>query len=141
MPYKDLRHFLQVLEERGKLFRISKEIDKDWELSAVAKLVFRKIPDERRPALMFEKVKGFSLPVVTGVLGASREVYALALQTDLNFEEIYRRWSKAQAAPVPPVVVESGACQEVVSRGEQVDLMQLPVPVWTVPHDPAPYFT
>src|SRR5574341_1748962 len=111
MPYKDLRHFLQVLEERGKLFRISKEIDKDWELSAVAKLVFRKIPDERRPALLFENVKGFSVPVVTGVLGASREVYAIALETELNFEEIFRRWSQAQAAPVPPVLLPNGPCQ------------------------------
>lgn len=61
MPYKDLRQYLRVLEEKGKLFRIAKEVDKDWELSAVAKLVFRKIPDERRPALLFENVKGFSL--------------------------------------------------------------------------------
>ena len=111
MPYEDLRHFLRVLEEKGKLFRISKEVDKDWELSAVAKLVFRKIPDERRPALLFENVKGFSLPVVTGVLGASREVYALALESELNFEEIFRRWSKAQTNPISPVVVASGPCQ------------------------------
>jgi len=141
MPYHDLRQYLRTLEEKGKLFRIAKEVDKDWELATVAKLVFRKIPDERRPALMFERVKGFSVPVVTGVLGASREVYALALETELNFEEIYRRWSKAQANPVPPALVNNGPCQEVVLRGDEVDLMQLPVPIWTVPHDPAPYFT
>ena len=141
MPYEDLRHFLRVLEEKGKLFRISKEVDKDWELSAVAKLVFRKIPDERRPALLFENVKGFSLPVVTGVLGASREVYALALESELNFEEVFKRWSRAQTNPISPVVVPSGPCQEVVYRGDEVDLFKLPVPVWTVPHDPAPYFT
>ncbi len=141
MPYEDLRHYLRVLEEKGKLFRIAKEVDKDWELSAVAKLVFRKIPDERRPALLFENVKGFSIPVVTGVLGASRQVYAIALETELNFEEIFRRWSRAQANPVQPVVVQSGLCQEVVVQGDEVDLFKLPVPVWTVPHDPAPYFT
>lgn len=141
MPYKDLRHYLQVLEEKEKLFRISKEVDKDWELSAVAKLVFRKIPDERRPALLFENVKGFSIPVVTGVLGASRQVYAIALETELNFEEIFRRWSRAQSDPLPPVSVQAGPCQEVVYRGDEVDLYKLPVPIWTVLHDPAPYFT
>jgi UbiD family decarboxylase len=141
MPYLDLREYLKALEKQGKLFRISKEVDKDWELSAVAKLVFRKIPDERRPALLFENVKGSSMPVVTGVLGASRQVYAIALETALNFEEIFRRWSKAQTEPIPPVGVENGPCQEVVSLGEEVDLLKLPVPVWTVPHDPAPYFT
>lgn len=141
MPYDDLRQYLKVLEEKGKLFRIAKEVDKDWELAAVAKLVFRKIPDERRPALLFENVKGFSLPVATGVLGASRQVYAIALESEMNFEEIFRRWSKAQANPLPPAVVETGPCQEIVYRGDEVDLMKLPVPVWTVPHDPAPYFT
>ena len=141
MPYKDLRHYLQVLEQKQKLFRITKEVDKDWELSAVAKLVFRKIPDERRPALLFENVKGFSIPVATGVLGASREVYAIALETEVNFEEIFQRWSRAQSQPIPPVRVNAGPCQEITYRGDEVDLYRLPVPVWTVPHDPAPYFT
>ncbi len=141
MPYRDLRHFLQVLEQKQKLFRIKKEVDKDWELSAVAKLVFRKIPDERRPALLFENVKGFSIPVATGVLGASREVYAIALETELDFENIFQRWSRAQSQPIPPVSVSSGPCQEVAYQGDDVDLYRLPVPVWTVPHDPAPYFT
>ena len=103
MPYKDLRHFLRVLEEKQKLFRIAKEVDKDWELATIAKLVFRKVPDERRPALLFENVKGFSIPVVTGVLGASRENYALALETKLDFDEIFRRWSRAQATVAPVV--------------------------------------
>jgi UbiD family decarboxylase len=141
MPYKDLRHFLQVLEQKQKLFRIKKEVDKDWELSAVAKLVFRKIPDERRPALLFENVKGFSIPVATGVLGASREVYAIALETELDFEKIFQRWSHAQSQPIPPVSVRSGPCQEMTYQGDEVDLFRLPVPIWTVPHDPAPYFT
>jgi UbiD family decarboxylase len=141
MPYKDLRHYLQVLEQKQKLFRITKEVDKDWELSAIAKLVFRKIPDERRPALLFENVKGFSIPVATGVLGASREVYAIALESELNFEEIFRRWSRAQSQPIAPASVDAGPCQEITYRGDEVDLYRLPVPVWTVPHDPAPYFT
>lgn len=141
MPYRDLRHYLQVLEQKQKLFRIKKEVDKDWELSAVAKLVFRKIPDERRPALLFENVKGFSIPVATGVLGASREVYAIALESELDFENIFQRWSRAQSQPIPPVTVKSGLCQELTYQGDDVDLFRLPVPVWTVPHDPAPYFT
>ncbi len=141
MPYKDLRHYLEVLEQKQKLFRIKKEVDKDWELSAVAKLVFRKIPEERRPALLFENVKGFSIPVATGVLGASREVYAIALESELDFENIFQRWSRAQSQPIPPVSVKSGPCQEVTYQGDDVDLFRLPVPVWTVPHDPAPYFT
>src|SRR3974377_2146283 len=114
MPYRDLRHYLEVLEQKQKLFRIKKEVDKDWELSAVAKLVFRKIPDERRPALLFENVKGFSIPVATGVLGASREVYAIALESELDFENIFQRWSRAQSQPIPPVSVKSGLCQEVI---------------------------
>ena len=33
MAYRDLRAYLAVLEEKGKLKRVKKEVDKDWERS------------------------------------------------------------------------------------------------------------
>src|SRR3990172_807310 len=35
MAYRDLRSYLAALEERGKLKRVRKEVDKDWEIYAV----------------------------------------------------------------------------------------------------------
>jgi UbiD family decarboxylase len=140
MAYRDLREYLAVLEERGKLRRINKEVDKDWEIAAVCRQLFKKIAPQERPALMFEKIKGFSIPLVAGVLGASRHIYAIGLRTD-SVEGINRKWDEALEKPIPPRMVKSGPCKENILHGRNVDITKLPVPIWTVGADPGPFFT
>jgi UbiD family decarboxylase len=140
MAYTDLRAYLAALEEKGKLKRITKEVDKDWEIAAVCRQLFLKIPPERRPALMFEKIKGFKIPLVAGILGASREIYALGLETD-SVDGINRKWDQALEKPIPPRLVKEGPCKENMLVGNQVDIFKLPVPIWTVGEDPGPFFT
>ncbi|MFZ5646955.1 MAG: UbiD family decarboxylase [Bacillota bacterium] len=139
MPYDDLREYLTVLERSGKLHRVCKEVDPAWEVAALARVVFQKIPDNKRPALYFENVKGSSIPIVGGGLGASREIYALALETSLD--GIADKWTEAQSHPIRPEVVSRGVCQENILLGDEVDVFKFPVPVWTVEHDPGPYLT
>ncbi|HLH27154.1 MAG TPA: UbiD family decarboxylase [Chloroflexota bacterium] len=139
MAYADMREYLAALERAGKLHRVRAEVDKSWEVAAVARRVFQNIPPERRPALLFERVAGHTVPIACGLLGASREVYALALETTV--EGIGERWAQAQTDQVPPEIVTSGPCKEVIKHGAEVDLGYLPVPTWTVEHDPAPFFT
>jgi 2,5-furandicarboxylate decarboxylase 1 len=140
MAYADLREYLSVLEKKGKLKRVKKQVDKDWELAAVCRQLFHKIAPEKRPALLFENVKGFSIPVAAGVLGASKQIYALGLETD-SVEGINRKWDEALGNPVPPRMVKTGPCKENVLHGDQVNISKLPVPVWTVGEDPGPFFT
>lgn len=139
MPYEDLREFLSKLEASGNLHRITMPVDKDWEISAVSRVVFESIPQARRPALFFENVQGFEIPVVTGVLGASRSIYGLALECDIN--DVHKKWGHAELHPISPVRVSTGSAQENVFRNEEVDLYRLPIPTWTVGKDPAPYIT
>jgi UbiD family decarboxylase len=89
---------------------------------------------------MFENVKGFNLPVVAGALGASREIYAIGLETD-SVQGINRKWDRALEKPIPPRVIKDGPCKENIWTGEKVDILKLPVPVWTVGEDPGPFFT
>lgn len=138
MPYQDLREYLQVLEEKGLLCHVTAEVDKDWEISAVCRQTFRMIPKERRPALMFDCIKGYNIPLVVGILGGSREIYATALETDVD--GVWDKWQRGKN-PIPPQLVESGPCQEVVHRGEEANIEMLPAPVWTVGQDPGPYLT
>ena len=100
MAYRDLRHYLDVLERKGKLRRVAKEVDKDWELACIARWVFQSLPESERFGLWFENVNGFDVPVVLGALGASREVYALALET--TPEKIYEKWCHALSHPIAP---------------------------------------
>ncbi|MBI4291148.1 MAG: UbiD family decarboxylase [Betaproteobacteria bacterium] len=139
MPYADLREFLSKLEAAGKLHRIKQEVDKDWEIAAISRIAFQAIPEPKRPALMFENVKGFRDPVVLGVNGASRSIYCMALECELG--EVQKKWSEAELRPIPPVRVEKGPVQENIFVGEEADVTRLPIPTWTVGQDPAPYLT
>jgi len=140
MAYRDLRCYLRNLERKGKLHRVTKEVDKDWEIAAVCRQLFYKLPPETRPAVIFENVKGYDIPVVAGALGASPEIYAIGLETD-SVEGINRKWDQALEHPIPPRIVKDAPCKENILMGEQVDISKLPNPVWTVGEDPAPFFT
>jgi len=139
LPYRDLREYLTRLEETGNLWKIKAEVDKDWEIAAVARRVFQKVPEERRKGLLFENVKGFKTPVCGGILGASREIYALSLETTVD--KIQDRWEEARKNPLPPIPVREAACKENILTGDRIDLLQFPVPIWTVGEDPGPFLT
>ncbi len=139
MPYQDLREFLDKLQSRGKLHRITRAVDKDWEIAAVSRVAFEKIPEPERPALFFERVSGFEIPVVTGAIGSSRSIYCLALDCDLSV--VQAKWAEAQLRPVPPALVSGGPVQENILTGDEASLARFPIPTWTVGQDPAPYIT
>lgn len=139
MAYKDLREFLSKLEAAGRLHRITKPVDKDWEIAAVSKVAFETVSEPERPALLFERVQGFDIPVVTGALGASRAIYCLALECEPS--DVQRKWAEAELHPIAPRKVASGPAQEKVWLQDQADLTRLPIPTWTVGQDPAPYIT
>jgi UbiD family decarboxylase len=138
MAYRDLREYLQVLESKGLLCHVKAEVDKDWEISAVCRQTFRRIPQDRRPALMFDNIKGYNMPLVVGILGGSRRIYATALGTDVA--GAWDVWQRSKS-PIPPKLVNSGPCQEVVLMGDQANIEMLPAPIWTVGQDPGAYHT
>src|SRR6266849_2600272 len=119
MAYADLRQYLAALERAGKLFRVKAEVERDWEIAAVTRRVFQRIPDKDRPGLLFEHVKGSDIPVTVGILGASREVYALALQCSVD--EIADRWADAQDDPLEPEPVATGPVKQRILVGDQAD--------------------
>ncbi|MDP2646155.1 MAG: UbiD family decarboxylase [Desulfobacterales bacterium] len=139
MAFQDLREYLAVLDRTGKLKRIRKEVDKDWEIAAVARSVFQRFAEADRPGLVFEKVKGYDIPVAVGVLGASRQIYAAALETTPG--QVLDKWYHAQKNPIAPVSVPRGPCKENIVSGAQVDVLKFPIPVWTAGSDLSPYIT
>jgi UbiD family decarboxylase len=139
MAYRDLRHYLAFLEEKKLLCHISPEVDKEWEIAAVCRRAFQKIPERKRPALMFDHIKGHDIPLVIGVLGASRQIYATALECEV--EKVLEKWESGAKNPLAPRLVETGLCQEVVHMGEEANFEILPAPIWTVGEDPGPYHT
>jgi UbiD family decarboxylase len=123
--FDDLRSFINVLEERNLLRRVGAEVDWDLEIGVIQRRVF----DRSGPALLFERVRGSRWPLVSGVLGTP-ERYALALSCDAQMKSIIRTVQAASAKPVPPTLVEGGACQENVDTGGSIDVLKFPVPKW-----------
>jgi len=143
--FKSLRDLLSYLEANGKLKRVSAEVDKDWEITCITRAMMAE-PAEKRYALMFDSVKRFSTPVVTGALGASREIYAMALGIPhkdglIDKAAIHDSWVRALANPRPCVVVEHAPCKENILKGRKINLARFPIPTWTPGKDAGPYLS
>ncbi|MEJ0070856.1 MAG: UbiD family decarboxylase domain-containing protein [Pseudomonadota bacterium] len=128
-----------MLEQRGKLKRVSQTVDRSWEPAALIKWMFQALPEAARFGLRFDQVAGSTMPLVTGALGASTESFALAL--GIEPEAINDKLVAALTHPIAPVEVATGPCQEVVQLGDQARLGDLPIPVWTPGKDAGPYIT
>ncbi|MBI2880326.1 MAG: UbiD family decarboxylase [Candidatus Tectomicrobia bacterium] len=123
MPFDDPRVFLEYLEERRELIRISDEVDPKYEISAY----IRKTSDQQGPALLFEKVKGHDMAVAGGIFASRRRVL-LALETPA--EEVHERFHSGATHPIAPRLVDTGPCKEVIWKGDEVDLTRLPIPTY-----------
>jgi 2,5-furandicarboxylate decarboxylase 1 len=118
---ENLRGLLERLERAGRLRRITVPVDPRFELAGVCTRAHRD-PALRQQVLLFERVRGHELPVVANLCD-TREKVAFALETDSR--GLLARGVQALERPIPPVVVDSGPCQEVVM--EPPDLRRLPL--------------
>ena len=139
MPYRDMRDYLATLEQHDLLKRVAREVDRGWEIACLAKWMYQALPVERRFGFLFQNVKGSSIPVVTGALGASPRSVALALQCDI--EQINDKVVSALRDPRKPRTVTAGLCQENELIGKAASLANLPIVTWTPGKDKAPYIT
>ena len=149
MPYyKDLRQHLQVLQERGKLVRIVRQINKDTELHPLVRWQFRGLREEQRSAFLFENVvdsrgRTYDAQVLVGGLAGSEEIYAIGLMC--SPEEVFDKWQGAMTHPINPQLVSDGPVKEVVHKGsglsEHGGFDEIPVPLSTPGFDNAPYLT
>ena len=133
---QDLRHFLKIVEERAPelLLRIKKEADPKWEVSSIQK---RLEADGSLPVVLFEKIKGHDMRMVTNVFATKRHL-ALALET--SPEDVATRFARAQKSRIKPRTVDSGPVKDVVLKGDGADLRALPI-VTHCEKDAGPYLT
>lgn len=138
----DLRSALEFLASiPGQLVSTRAEVDPVAELAGVYKLVGAGTPvappTRTGPAMLFENVKGYGIPVVTGVLASRRRT---ALLMNSTIERLAFDLLDALNHPLAPVLVQGAPpCQEVVVR-PPFDLRALiPAPTNTL-LDAGPYF-
>ncbi|HVA72585.1 MAG TPA: menaquinone biosynthesis decarboxylase [Candidatus Limnocylindrales bacterium] len=132
MGYRDLRAFLTRLEKEGELKRISTEVDPVLEITEITDRVTK----AGGPALLFERPKGSSVPLVINLLGTQRRVNLaldagdidevaarvrsfLDVQTPQGFLDKVKMLPKlAELGSFFPRTVKSGACKEVIRKDD-----------------------
>ena len=70
MSYQDMRDFIADLEKRGELKRIQTEISTKLEMTEISQRVL----EAGGPALLFENVKGYDMPVLTNLFGTDTRI-------------------------------------------------------------------
>ncbi len=119
---EDFRGFLKEMEVTGEggFIRIKKEADARYEIAAIVTKLERA---KKVPLLLFENVKGTSMPVVVNCYATRGRV---ARGIGVSKEDLGKRVNDAYMNPIPPVEVSSGPVQEVVLAGDELDLRKLP---------------
>jgi 4-hydroxy-3-polyprenylbenzoate decarboxylase len=140
MPHNDLRDFIAALEKNRELKRIPFEVNPYLEITEFADRSVK----TGGPALLFERPKGSSLPVLINAF-ASMKRMEIALGVN-SVEDIANRISEYLQLRVPegmmgklkmlpklaeigsafPKVVQDGPCKEVI-RHDGFSLKELPV--------------
>ncbi|MGE5753836.1 MAG: menaquinone biosynthesis decarboxylase [Deltaproteobacteria bacterium] len=153
MAFRDLREFLSALEARGELKRIAAPVSAELEAAEIADRAVKC----GGPALLFENVRGHSVPLAMNLFGTMKRM-CLALGV-ASLEEIAARMKEVIEPEIPsnfleklkmlpklarladfvPKTVASAPCQEVV-EADRPSLSFLPV-VKTWPGDGGPFLT
>ena len=139
MPDADnqsLRGFVESTErtDPANVLRIKQPVSQQLEMTAT---VFELDRLNKSPVVIFEKVAGFDMPVVTNVAG-NRELLARCLDSTVaNLPTVFRERCQKY---IPSEIVSRPDWDEIVIEGDEVDLTRLPIPFqFTI--DAAPYIT
>jgi 4-hydroxy-3-polyprenylbenzoate decarboxylase len=160
-PYDSLRDFIDDLERRGLLARVSAPVSPKLEMTEIQTRVLA----EGGPALLFESVAepggaSYGMPALANLFGTVERV-ALGLgrrpeelralgrmlaslespTVPTSLKDAFALWSSVKTAlGRKPRTVKTAPCQEIVAEGAEADLGALPIQTcW--PGEPAPLIT
>lgn len=141
---RDLRGFINLLEQRGQLRRIAAPVDPNLEIAEIA----NRLLQAGGPALLFEQVKGSPYPVAINVMGTVERVcWAMNMEQPAELEDLGKKLALLYQ-PRPPKKVSQAidlgkalfdvikakpsrdllpVCQQIVLKDDAVDLTNLPL--------------
>lgn len=96
MHFEDLSGFVESLEKIDQLKRITTRVSVDLEIAEILRRVMYK---NEGPAVLFENVEGYKIPVLGNAFGSLRRL-KIALDME-NFEEIGERMSALTRLKIP----------------------------------------
>jgi 2,5-furandicarboxylate decarboxylase 1 len=133
---QSLRGFLGMVQRDfpSELLHIEEPVAQRFDSTA---MVFELERAGKSPVVIFERMDGFKMPLVTNV-AANRSLLAACLGVEPgNLPAAFRERCQR---PIPCETIGRAPWDEVVVEGEDVDLTQLPIP-YQFSVDAAPYIT
>lgn len=129
MEKRDLRRWINQLEQEGLLKRIFAEVDWKLEIGSIT----RRVTSQEGPALLFENIKDHKNTwgrrfFTNGVGSEERIALALGLDRKAGYKEVVRTIKDRCFKLTKPVFTERGPVKENIIKEDMVDLLQFPVP-------------
>src|ERR687897_1483444 len=154
MTFDSLSEYIDTLESIGKLHRIKAEVDPNLEIAEVMR---RMMYSGNSPALLFENVKGYDMPILGNAFG-TMDLLKIALNMS-DFKEIGKRVTDLTKLKIPsnlfdklkvlpklseigayaPKYVEAGPVTETIET-EKANLNSLPI-LKSFPNDAGKFIT
>jgi 4-hydroxy-3-polyprenylbenzoate decarboxylase len=100
MPFNDLNEFIQTLDNKGELKRIKIPVSVDLEIAEV----LRRVMYGNGPAVLFENVPGYNIPVAGNLFGSEKRMQ-IALE-EPNFEKLGTRITDLLNMEIPTGILE-----------------------------------
>ena len=131
MAFIGLREWVDILESEGELRRIKNKVDWNGEIAGIVSRVYA----QRGPALLFENIKDHENTwcqklLVGGLSKKSRVALTMGMPKNTTQPEMVKLLRKRFKEPVPPEILDNGPVKENIIRGDDIDLFQIPVPLW-----------
>jgi len=141
VAFSNLKEFMADLEQRGELVRIKEEVSAELEITEITDRVSKRFG----PALLFERVKGHTVPVLMNAFGSmSRVARAIGLRGEEELGQVFKGVLDVQVPAgwldrlrllprlkrflaIAPKVVKNPPCQQVIYRQDEVSLARLPI--------------
>jgi 4-hydroxy-3-polyprenylbenzoate decarboxylase len=154
MAFDSLSEYIDTLESIGKLHRIKAEVDTNLEIAEVMR---RMMYSGNSPALLFENVKGYDIPILGNAFG-TMDLLKIALNMS-DFKEIGKRVTDLTKLKIPsnlfdklkvlpklseigayaPKYVDTGPVTETIET-EKANLNSLPI-LKSFPNDAGKFIT
>jgi len=135
-PFKSLRDWIAFLEEKGDIVHNKEEVDIWGDVAAIS----RKIGRTNGPAVIYENIKGYPKWRLfsDGLTTLRRQCWALNLPEGEFFQAFVQKTAKTK--PTKAVTVDTGPCKEIKLFGDDIDLVQIPIP-FSGEFEPTPHLT
>jgi 2,5-furandicarboxylate decarboxylase 1 len=125
---RSLDEFIEFLEQNypDEVIRVTNEVDPIFQATAA---LWRLEQERRFPVVIFENIKGSSIPCVTNVHASfPRLALALGLPVTATPRDFTLEYMAREDHPIEPVMVDKSEapCKEVIITGDDVDVRIFP---------------